>query len=143
MKYSKEIIRSTLISISIALAIFCIVGIIYDVRYDGNFSMEKYQFTKMVLGCVIIGLGFGVPSFVYDVESLPRPVQVLLHMGLGCIVYTITAYFVGWLGSIRSIGSFLLLLGGQILLAFLIWIGFLFFYRGEARKMNERLQAKK
>ena len=42
----KELIRSTVISIGMAMAIFCIVGIVFDVKYAGNFSLENYQFTK-------------------------------------------------------------------------------------------------
>lgn len=143
MKYLKEILKSTCISIGMALVIFCAIGIYFDVRYNGNFSLANYQFTKMVVACLVIGLGFGVPSFVYDVESIPRPMQVVLHLGIGLIVYTTTSYLVGWLGSIHTPVQFFLLLGGQILLAVLIWVGFLLFYRKEAHLLNEKLQSKK
>ncbi|MBO4241710.1 MAG: DUF3021 domain-containing protein [Clostridiales bacterium] len=139
----KQIVKSTVISIGIALAIFCAVGIVFDIKGQGAFSMDGYSFTKMVLGCVAIGLGFGVPSVIYDNERIPRPVQVLIHMGIGCIVYTTASYLVGWMSFADTPVKFCLLLLGQIAAAFIIWFLFMAYYRGEARKMNEKLQAMK
>jgi len=143
MKHMKEIAKSTAISIGIAMAVFCIIGIVFDIRYQGNFSMHDYSFTKMVLGCVIIGLGFGVPSIIYDHESIPRPVQILIHMGTGCIIYTITAFSVGWIGDTTDPLKVILIVAGQLALAFLIWICFMVYYRKEAKLMNERIKAMK
>ena len=139
MKTVKEIIKSSIVSIGIAMAIFCIVGIIFDIRSGGAFSMEGFGFTKMVLGCLAIGLGFGVPSVVYNNDNLARPVQMVIHMGIGCAVYTATAWYVGWLGDRSDPGQCLILLGAQLALAFLIWLGFIFFYRNEAKKIYEKI----
>ena len=85
----KDLIRSTVISIGMALTIFCLVGIVFDVGYGGKFSLENYRFTKMVIGSLLVGLGFGVPTIVYNKESLPMPIRVIIHMGTGCVVYTL------------------------------------------------------
>ena len=95
----KDLLKSVFISIGMAIAIFCLVGIIFDIGFQGSFRLDNYRFTKMVVGCVCIGLGFGLPTIVYRKDSLPMPVRVLIHMGIGCIVYTIVAYSVGWFGS--------------------------------------------
>lgn len=42
----KDLIKSTITSIGIALTIFCITGMIFDIAYDGNFSLDNYQFPK-------------------------------------------------------------------------------------------------
>ena len=65
----KDLAKSTVISIGMAMAIFCLVGIVFDIGYKGNFSLENYKFTKMVIGCVLVGLGFGVPTIVYRKEN--------------------------------------------------------------------------
>ena len=57
----KDMLKSTVISIGMALAIFCLVGIVFDIGYKGNFSLENYKFTKMAVGSILVGLGFGVP----------------------------------------------------------------------------------
>lgn len=74
-------------------------------RCGGNFSTMNYQFTKMSIGCLVVGLGSGMPSIIYEKENLPMPVKVIVHMGIGCAVYTITAYAVGWIGNTGSIGQ--------------------------------------
>lgn len=61
----KEAAKYVGISTGIALGIFCFVGMIFDLYYGGNFSLSGYQFTKMVVGCVVVGWGFGVPAVVY------------------------------------------------------------------------------
>ena len=139
----KDLLRSTVISIGMAMAIFCLVGIVFDIGYKGNFSLDNYRFTKMVVGCVLIGLGFGVPTIVYRKDSIPMPVRVIIHMGIGCIVYTIVAYAVGWMGGAATIGQGILIAAIQLGVAFIIWFFFMKYYRAEAKKMNDRIQAMK
>ena len=139
----KDMIRSSVISIGIAFAIFCLVGVINDCIYGGEFILTDYRFSKMIAGCVAIGLGYGAPSVIYRNDSLPLPVRVLVHMGIGCIVYTITAYLVGWMGSVTNIGHGILIAAVQLGVAFVIWFLFMRYYRNEARRMNERIQEMK
>ena len=139
----KDIMRSVAISIGMAMTIFCIVGVIFDVMYKGQFSLKGYQFTKMVLGCLIVGLGFGVPTVIYRKDNLPMPVRVLIHMGIGCVVYTLVAFAVGWIGGTKSAGTGLLIAIIQIGIAFIIWFLFNRYYRREAKRMNDRIQEMK
>lgn len=139
----KDLTKRTMISIGMAMAIFCLTGIIFDIRYGGNFSLDNYRFTKMVVGCVVAGLGFGVPTIVYRKENLPMPIRVIIHMGIGCVIYTITAYAVGWIGGSAAIGQGIAAAAVQLAIAFIIWFLFMRFYRREAERMNERIQAMK
>ena len=135
-----DLAKSTVISIGMAMAIFCLVGVIFDIIYKGNFNLENYQFTKMVIGCMIVGLGFGLPSIIYHKDSLPMPICVLIHMGIGCVVYTIVAYSVGWLGNTSNIGLGILVVALQLGIAFIIWFLFLKHYRKEANELNDKIQ---
>ena len=135
--------KSTVISIGMAMAIFCIVGIVFDIGYGGNFSLVNYRFTKMVIGCVIIGLGFGLPTVVYRKDSIPMPIRVIIHMGIGCVVYTIVAYAVGWIGGSATISQGIIIAAIQLGVAFIIWFLFMRYYRKEAKKMNDRIQEMK
>ena len=136
----KDIAKSTAISIGISLSIFCLTGMIADIIGGGNFSLEHYRFTRMVIGSLIVGMGFGLPSFIYRIESLPMPVRVIIHMGTGCIIYTVVAYAVGWMGGSGSIEKGLAVAAVQIALAFIIWYLFMRYYRREAKRMNDRIQ---
>jgi hypothetical protein len=139
----KDLVKSSVISIGMAMTIFCLVGVVFDVGYKGNFSLDDYRFTKMVAGCVLVGLGFGVPTIVYRKDNLPMPIRVIIHMGIGCVVYTIIAYAVGWIGGSATIGQGILIAAIQLAAAFLIWFLFMKHYRAEAKRMNDRIQAMK
>ena len=139
----KDIVKSTIISIGMALTIFCLAGIVFDVAYGGDFSLEGYRFTKMVIGSAIVGLGFGVPTVVYNSDRLPQPIKVLIHMGIGCVIYTIVAYAVGWFGGSATLAQGLIIAAIQILVAFIIWFCFMRYYRKEAKEMNEKIQSLK
>ena len=139
----KDLVKSTVISIGMAMAIFCLVGIVFDIGYKGNFSLDNYRFTKMVVGCVLIGLGFGVPTIVYRKDSIPMPIRVIIHMGIGCVVYTIVAYAVGWIGGSATISQGIIIAAIQLGVAFISWFLFMRYYRKEAKKMNDRIQEMK
>ena len=139
----RDLLRSTAISIGMAMTIFCLAGIVFDIGSKGNFSLDHYRFTKMVAGCVLTGLGFGVPAIVYRKESLPLPVRVIIHMGTGCVVYTVTAYAVGWIGGAATIGQGIMIALVQLAVAFVIWFLFLRYYRAEAKKLNDKIQETK
>ena len=139
----KDLIKSTVISIGAAMVIFCFSGIVFDISNGGRFSLENYQFTKMVVGCVLIGLGFGVPSIVYRNDNIPMPMKVLIHMGIGCVVYTMVAFAVGWMGGGTTIIQNVIVAVIQLAIAFMIWFAFMAYFRNEAKKMNDRIQSKK
>ena len=139
----KDIVKSTIISIGMALTIFCLAGIVFDIAYGGNFSLEGYRFTKMVIGSAIVGLGFGVPTIVYNSDRLPQPIKVLIHMGTGCVIYTIVAYAVGWFGGSATLIQGLIVAAIQLIVAFIIWFCFMRYYRKEAKQMNEKIQSMK
>ena len=139
----KDLLKSTVISIGMSLTIFSLVCIVFDIGFGGNFSLEDYRMTKMIIGCVVIGLGFGVPTIIYKNDTLPMPVRVLIHMGIGCVIYTLVAYAVGWIGGSASIGQGIVIAAIQLAAAFIIWFCFMRFYRSEAKKMNDKIQQMK
>ena len=139
----KDLLKSIVISIGMALTIFSLVCVVFDIGYGGNFSLEGYKMTKMVIGCIIVGLGFGVPSLVYRNDTLPMPVKVLVHMGIGCVVYTIVGFAVGWIGGSATLGQGIAIAAIQLAVAFVIWFCFMRFYRKEAREMNDKIQQMK
>ena len=136
----KNLIKNTITSIGIALTVFCVTGMVFDIAYDGNFSLDNYQFSKMVIGCIIVGLGFGLPAMIYQKDNLPMPFKIIIHMGTGCIIYTIVAYRFWRLSGKTIISNRIIAAIFQIALAFIIWGGFMLHYRNDARKMNEKIK---
>ena len=57
--------------------------------------------------------------------------------------YTYDAYSVGYLMDAASIGKGIMIAAIQFAPAFLIWYLFMRYYRAEAKRMNDRIQAMK
>lgn len=136
----KDLLKSTVISVGMALTIFCTAGVVVDCIYNGNFVMENYNFSKMVIGAVIVGLGFGIPTIVYQNEKIAMPMQCLIHMGIGCIIYTLVAFNVGWIPTEKGTGICLGVITGQLAVAFLIWLMFFYYYKRMAYEMNKKIK---
>ncbi len=136
----KGIIKSSLQGIALALCIFAVVCMIFDLVGKGDFNLQNYQMTKMIIGCLICGIGFGAPSVVYNSEKLSYALKVLIHMGVGCVVYTIVAFNVGWLGNGTSLGLKVAIVACQIVMAFIIWFIFKIYYKNQAKKMNDKIR---
>ncbi|MBS7262706.1 MAG: DUF3021 domain-containing protein [Eubacteriales bacterium] len=136
----KGILKGSLRGVGMALFMFCAVCIVFDIVGGGNFARENYDMTKMIVGALICGIAWGAPSVVYTKENLPRPMQILIHMGIGCVVYTAVAFAVGWIPAALSPGKKILIVACQIALAFAIWFGFHLHYKKEAKRMNEKIR---
>jgi len=138
-KKSNSILQSTLAAVGIAATLFCICGIIFDAVNKGNFHLESYAFTKMVTGTLIIGFGFGLPTFVYNNDSMSVAIQSLIHMGIGCVVMTLTAFVVGWIPTEKGISVVLAAIAAEIAIAMLIWLFFYIHNKKLAKEMNKRI----
>ena len=50
----KDLLKSTVISIGMAMTIFCLSGVVFDIQNKGLFSLVQYRLTKMIAGCVLV-----------------------------------------------------------------------------------------
>ena len=57
----------------------------------------EWQLTALC--CILISVGFYIPSLIYENEKLALWLRTLIHMTIGTIVYLLTAYFAGWMAS--------------------------------------------
>ncbi len=133
-------LKNILFGICLGSAIFAISGIVFDVLNSGSFELTGWSYTRMALGAMIVGIGFSVPSRIYDNEKLSFGMQAVIHMSIGCTVYLIVAFLVGWIPVSAGWAACILAIAGQLLAAFLIWIGFARYYKQVARKMTAKIQ---
>ncbi len=136
----KYFFRSIVTSIGISTFIFCVVSVIFDLANGGNFTMTHYSFTKMVLASVITGIGFGAPTVVYSKESIPLAMQALIHMGIGCVVYTIVAFWAGWIPTGVGVWKCVISIVVELAVAFVIWNCYRVYYRSLGRKINQKIR---
>lgn len=140
MKLMKKLAIISLQGIGIACTIYALFGILFDNLNQGNFLMENYSYTKQAIACIIIGIGFSAPSEIYHNEKLPFAFQFIFHMGIGCSVYLIASFCVGWIPVSLGLTNCIIIVVGQLAVAFLIWLCFSFHYRKLAKDINKKLQ---
>ena len=87
MKNFKVVMKRAFISIAMSFIIFIVIGIIFDMKDGGNFTLTDYGFTKMALACVVTGLGFGVPTILYNSERISQTLASVIHLGIGFTIY--------------------------------------------------------
>ena len=140
MRFLKDILRAVFISIMMSLGIFVIVGMVFDLINHGEFSMSDYGYTKMAVACIVTGLGFGVPTFLYKIENLPMPLAAVIHLGIGLSIYFLAASKVGWIPVQAGTLACVISVAGMILISILIWLGFMKYNKDMAARINEALR---
>ncbi|EFR31248.1 DUF3021 domain-containing protein [Eremococcus coleocola] len=139
----KEVLKSSFVGLGVACLIFILVGLVFDWVNQGELVFASYAFSKMALGSLVIGLGFGLPSVVYENDRLSMGMQSLIHMGTGCLVMVGVFIWEGWLPQGHGLLMGLAVLAGAVLIAGLIWYGFYKENLKQAQALNKGIQAKR
>ena len=92
------------------------------------------------LCCILISVGFYVPSLIYENERLALWLRTLIHITIGTIAYLLTAYFAGWMASDPGGTAVRLLIALGV--AVIIWLCIFLYIKGQARKMNQKIKEK-
>ena len=104
-----------------------------------TFSMSSTLFIKHAIGCLIVGMGFTIPSLIYEKKNLSIKIQTLIHMSCGFLIYLPVAYYLGWLPVSLGWQVILFTLACAIITAFAIWYGYYLYYKWEAKRINQKL----
>jgi len=91
------LVQRTKTTVAISSFLFLLGSLIADLYMGGVYSASGYSVTKMALGSLGIGLGFGLPCIIYTNEKLSRSVQIAIHMVTGCAIMLTIAFLVGWI----------------------------------------------
>lgn len=136
-----RVLKAAWEGVRIAAVVFLLVCMIMGfIGGEGKFS-SGVGMAYSCIAAVVIGLGFGIPSLIYD-TNLPIAVKVLIHMGIGTAVMLATSFTIGWIDPKLGWLPCLLIAAGQIASAFLIWLLTCVRFRTLAKRMNERIAKK-
>lgn len=138
----KKVLSAAWGGIKIASTVFVISSFFVALFAEEGVFASTSGMLRYCLSTFAIGLGFGIPSLIYETE-LSMPVKVLVHMGIGCAVMIAAAIINGWArvengGILVSIA----IIAGQIAIAFIIWFIQLQKSKKLAREMNKKLGMK-
>ena len=136
-------VQRTKTTVAISSFLFLLSSLIADLNMGGVSSASGYAVTKMALGSLGIGLGFGLPCVIYTSERLSRPVQISIHMVTGCAVMLTIAFLLGWIPTEQGLLPALVTIGSMLLTAFVI---LLLSYRRQkklAARINRELELRR
>lgn len=113
-------IQRTKTAVAISSFLFLLSSLITDLNMGGIYSTSGYSVTKMALGSLGIGLGFGIPCIIYTNEKLSRSVQISVHMVTGCTLMLAIAFLVGRIPTDKGLLLSVLAILSMLLTAFII-----------------------
>ena len=114
------LIHRTKTTVAISSFLFLLSSLIADLNMGGVYFASGYSVTKMALGSLGIGLGFGLPCIIYTDERLSRSVQISVHMVAGCAIMLVIAFLVGWIPTDKGLLPALLAILSMLLTALVI-----------------------
>ncbi len=139
----KKAIIYTLLGIAMGCTIAVIVLLIgIAINEEAFFTMTGGEFTTQMICGMLVGVGFVLPSMVYENERLAMWLRVLIHMGIGFVVFFITATYAGWIPLESGTGATILFIVMAIATSFLIWTVFYLYNKSIAKKINEQIKHK-
>ena len=83
---------------------FVVLGLLAQTfGWNEMFNNMTNQFTQSALASIAIGIAFGTTPIVYTFERLQLWQQLIIHLGVGAIVFFPLALSLGWM-PITSVG---------------------------------------
>ena len=136
----KKLLDLLIKGVGTALTCFTIFGMIWDVINGGNYVFSDWMYTKMVIGAIIIGIGFSIPGLVYYSPNLPYSIKIIIHMGIGCAIFLITSFIVGWIPIEVGMMKCVFIIVIELAVAFILWLCFTLYYKRMAEKMDKKIK---
>ena len=135
----KKMLKLALTGLAMGCTIFVLLGMIFVTALGDGGMLTGDQFILYGFAAIAVGMGFSLPSVVYDSEKLAMPLKVLIHMGSGFAIYFAVALPVGWIPTAYGPGAAVTAIACAALTSGLIWLGFYLYNRHQARQINSRL----
>ena len=123
-------------------AMFVCALVFIDIRLDNSLSVLPHQYTRIVIGAMIIGVAFVMSSLIYDEDRIPFFARGLLQL-LICAGALLIGFFVsGGLPDGTGFGTGAVFFIAEITFGLLIWLGNFIFFLREARMIKKKLMEK-
>lgn len=95
---------------------------------------------RSILSSAVVGIAFFVPSLIYDSERIPQAIKVIIHMGIGYLVFFPMAIYAKWFPVDAGIAPLIGSIAFALIISIGIWFGFYLYYKHEVKLMNDRLK---
>lgn len=120
-------------------AMFALSLVMIDIVFDSSLTVLPYQYTRIVLGAICIGVGFTLSSLIYEADRLPFFARTLIQLLICAIVLLIAFVVSGGIPDGSGFGTGTVFVLIEICVVFVFWIvNFIHFFR-EARRIKTKL----
>lgn len=99
----KKFLGRTFLGIAWGCTINCLVMLIISFS-EGKIYFTANEYLKQLICSAVVGIAFALPTLIYENEKLSQGIKCLIHLGIGFIIYFITAFIAGWLPISLGIG---------------------------------------
>lgn len=137
----RKVLRAAWGGINISSVVFLIGCIAVGLDGGAEKFASGYGMARSGITTVIIGVGFGVPTMIYETE-LPQWLKFLIHMGTGCLVMIGASMLIGWLSVANGLPAVLKGAAVQVALAFAVWGCYYISAWSEAKRINRKIKEK-
>ncbi len=139
----KKIIGLIGTGISWGCTVSCIISMVgYSMMGNDWFLSASKGFNQQIIASMIIGMGWSLPSLIYQNEKLSFIQQWIFHMLVGVIVYIPIAFYMEWFPK-GNIFAIIISMGISLVCSLIIWFCFYLYYKNEAKVINKKIQDKK
>ncbi|WP_046175946.1 DUF3021 domain-containing protein [Domibacillus indicus] len=110
---------------------------VFAAVWTGQESLNGSLFVKNAIGFMLCGWLFAVTPLFFEIQSLRLIQQTALHFFAAACPYFVLAFTIGWVPFNLQSALFAVLV--FLLIYVIIWLSFYFYFKREARRMNEKL----
>ena len=121
-------------------AMFVCALLFVNVCLDNNLAVLPYQYTRLAVGALIIGIGFSVSSLIYDEDRIPFLGISVLQLIICILVLLLGVIASGGVPNGSGFGLSIIFFLIEIGFGAIIWfISFMYFWR-EAKLIQKRIK---
>jgi len=143
----KKIIGRTLTGASVGALWLVGVGIILEqtigtlIGTPDPAGVYTASFTEQALFAMLVGIGWALPTLVYDNERIAPGLQMLIHLAIGFAVFMPVAFHLHWFPTEGvTAGEIVGMVIGAAAGCVGIWFCFYLWFRSESKAINHKLQ---
>lgn len=138
----KWLIKKLALGAFVGCFIFSLVEILITLSIGPSIaSFSGTEIINGVLGSIVVGFSFALSSYVYNIEDIAFPLQVLCQMGIGMFVLFMMAIYLKWIPIDLGIMPILTWVAIACVFATVFWLGFYLYYSLEAKNLNDKINS--
>lgn len=119
---------------------FACALVFIQICLDNSLSVLPYQYTRIAIGAIIVGVGFICSSLIYEEDGIPFAVRGFIQLII-CVGVLLVGYFIsGGIPDGTGFGIGIIFFLVEMGFGVIIWLGNFIYFLYEARVIKKKLQ---